>query len=66
METIRDPEATKPRRYVVRFFGRKAGALGTRSWVDAEVYADDPEAARLAIYQKYEHLSDVTITEPQA
>ena len=66
METIRDPKATAPRRYTVRFFGRKVGALGTRSWVYAEIYADDPEAARVAIYQKYEHLSDVTITEPQA
>lgn len=66
METIRDPEATNPRRYIVRFFGRKAGALGARYWVDAEVYAEDPDAARVALYQKYEHVTHYTATEPQA
>lgn len=66
METIRDPEATNPRRYVVRFFGCQAGALGVRYWVDAEVYADNPGAARIALYQKYEHITRFTATEPQA
>ena len=66
METIRDPEATNPRRYIVRFFGRKAGALGVRYWVDAEVYADDDYATFLALYDQYDNVSSFQIREAQA
>ena len=66
METIHDPKATAPRRYIVRFFGRKVGALGTRYWVDAEVYADDEYAAFLALYDRYDNVSSFQIRGAQA
>ena len=63
MQTIHDPKATAPHRYIARFYGRTAGALGTHSRYAVEIFADNPEAARLALYQGFEHISALECEE---
>jgi hypothetical protein len=48
--------------FTVWFWGRKIGALGAVSpWVRV-IEAENPEAARLRVYETHEHLSSVLVT----
>lgn len=49
-------------RYRAEFYGRKAGAIGIFYWITTEVEGDDPDAARLALYDRYEHISKLRLT----
>lgn len=44
-------------RFVVTFYGRKAGALGVCDWHKVEVTADNEAAACLKVYDTHEHIS---------
>ena len=48
--------------YTARFKGRTKGAIGIFYWIDVEVHADTPDAARLALYDRFEHISGLTLT----
>lgn len=47
------------RSFYLYFYGRKKGALGIWSWYYAERTAKDLASATLALYDDYEHISQV-------
>ena len=49
--------------YKATFYGRKVGAIGIRYLIEDTVSADNKEAARLKLYDKYEHISDLKLKE---
>jgi hypothetical protein len=49
--------------YQAKFTGREVGAIGIFYKITATVEAENAEAARLKLYEKYEHLMDLTLTE---
>jgi hypothetical protein len=49
--------------YEVRFYGRTIGAIGILYWITDTVQAENEEAAKLKLYDKYEHISILTIRE---
>jgi hypothetical protein len=48
--------------YIARFYGRTKGAIGIFYWITAEVDGADPDAARLALYDRYEHIQRLTLS----
>jgi hypothetical protein len=53
------------RTYRCDFTGRLSGAIGIFYKIRATVCATDPEAARLKLYDTYEHITDCTCVEVQ-
>lgn len=49
--------------YRAHFFGRVKGAIGLFYEVETTVEADSPEHAARRLYERYEHLSGVTVRE---
>lgn len=43
-------------KYTIEFIGRLAGALGVTYKIIEDVEADSVEAARVKLYDKYEHI----------
>ncbi len=43
--------------YEIDFKGRKVGAIGVFETFRTQVFADDPEAAKLALYARFEHIT---------
>lgn len=58
-------KSSNPKGFHVSFNGKTNGALGRTYPVQINVYADNEEMARIAIYQEYEHLMFVKITPMQ-
>lgn len=48
-------------RYKAQFTGRTAGAIGISYPIATEVEAEDREGARLALYDRYEHIAGLTL-----
>ena len=48
------------RTFCLYFYGRKKGSLGIWSWYYAEREAKDLDAAKLALYDEYEHISRIS------
>lgn len=48
--------------FTARFHGKKKGAIGLGHWFVVSVSAESQEAARLKLYDNYEHISSPTIT----
>ena len=53
-------------KYLATFTGRQLGAIGIVYPCRVEVEADDPEAARLKLYDTHEHLSGLRLTPADA
>ena len=51
------------KKYKVIFMGRLRGADGIRYRIEAEVRGADQEAALLALYDHYEHISNAYFEE---
>lgn len=49
--------------FLVRFYGRTIGAIGITYLIQVVIDADDCQAARLALYDLYEHIHVVTCEE---
>jgi hypothetical protein len=49
-------------RYRADFWGRTIGAIGVTFHYVVEVEADNPEAARLKLYDTHEHISGLRLT----
>lgn len=49
-------------RYTATFTGRTAGAIGIFHRITTEVSGATPEAARLALYDRYEHIHQLALT----
>lgn len=49
--------------YRAHLFGRVKGAIGLFYEIETTVEADSPEHAARRLYERYEHLSGVTIRE---
>jgi len=47
--------------YLANFIGRENGAIGVTYEITERVKADDIEQARLALYEKYEHISGLVL-----
>ena len=50
------------RTYECRFYGREAGALGVRYWITATVEAASIDDARLKLYDRWEHITDLSVS----
>ena len=50
--------------YVVSGFGRKVGSLGTSSTFTIGIEASSKEDAKLKVYNHYEHIQDMDISDP--
>lgn len=42
--------------YHAHLYGRLKGAIGILYWIDAEVDGENPEDARLRLYDRFEHI----------
>lgn len=51
--------------YMAKFTGRNVGADGIFYPIETEVRAENPEAARIALYDRYEHIAGLKLTEVQ-
>ena len=49
--------------YTAKFTGRKVGAIGIFYPITTTVQAENEEAARLKLYDKYEHIMGLKLTE---
>ena len=49
--------------YDATFFGKTKGALGIKSWITTTVKGETPEAARLNLYERYEHIQNLTLVD---
>jgi hypothetical protein len=49
--------------YTARFYGRLKGALGVSYWIETQVEVDAIETARIKLYDRYEHISHLTLTD---
>lgn len=49
--------------YRVNFKGRQVGAIGIFYAIADTVQGEDEEQARLKLYEKYEHISGLKLTE---
>jgi hypothetical protein len=49
--------------YRIRFVGRCRGALGVRSEFVADRVADGPDGAVAALYDEFEHITPLLVTE---
>ena len=45
----------------LKFVGRKTGAIGIRYWTILQIEADTKEEAELKLYDRYEHIGQLTI-----
>ena len=50
-------------KYLAEFIGRKVGAIGITYLIKTVVEADSIEAARIALCERYEHISRLTLLE---
>jgi len=50
-------------KYIANFRGRKVGAIGIFYDITAEVEGYSKKDARLNLYEKYEHISELKLTE---
>jgi len=53
-------------RYTAEFYGRRKGAIGERYLIWTTVEGDTPDAARLALYADYEHISGLRLVPSPA
>lgn len=60
---MHEQTAQKIKRYRITFYGRTVGAIGIDYEITAEREGVDMEAARLALYDKYEHVHVVRYEE---
>ena len=51
------------KRYLASFHGRTKGALGIRYNIETIVEAEDKEKARIRLYDNYEHITGLILTE---
>ena len=49
------------KKYKISFIGRLAGAIGKTYRIRTTIEANSPEEAKFKLYEKYEHISQVTI-----
>lgn len=47
------------KQYLATFYGRRVGAIGRMYKIQDIVTANDEKSAELALYDKYEHISDL-------
>jgi hypothetical protein len=47
--------------YTATFIGRKVGATGKTYCITTETHGDTPEAAELALYDRFEHISSLAM-----
>jgi len=52
--------------YEIRFTGRKVGAIGIFYPITAQVFADDAQAALMALYGRFEHITGAELKEIQS
>lgn len=57
-----EPKPMK-KRFLVTFSAVRKGALGVRSLVTKHVEAESPESARLSLYDDYEHITILQMSE---
>lgn len=50
-------------KYLATFKGRKVGAIGITYYITASCEGDTKEAAILDLYKRYDHISQLTLTE---
>lgn len=53
-------------RYRATFTGRKVGAIGVFYSISTEVEGSTPEQARLNLYERFDHIRDLTLTPVDA
>lgn len=58
-----DSGAYEMKTYKVMFYGRTAGALGVCYWIEDIIEAPNMESIRLALYDKYEHITNLSAEE---
>lgn len=51
------------RKFKLTFKGRKLGAIGTFSNFTVKQHADNPDEAGIALYDNFEHITELTVTE---
>jgi len=51
--------------YKARFYGRTINAIGIFYWIEVEVQGENEEQARLNLYEKYDHISRLTLSEKE-
>ena len=49
------------KKYICTFIGRTSGAIGITYPITAFVWADNEKEAELKLYDKYEHISQLSI-----
>lgn len=52
-----------PRIYKVKFIGRHVGAIGAFAKISTTIKAETEEQARLKLYDEYEHIQQLEISE---
>lgn len=52
--------------YSIRFTGRKFGAIGAFEPIETQVFAPDPEAALLSLYDTWDHIQQPEVKEIQS
>lgn len=45
------------------FYGRRVGSIGVSVWSTTEVQAEDEDAARLKLYDEFEHIERLRLVE---
>jgi hypothetical protein len=56
-------DKSKTNVYIIKFYGRRVGAIGIFSSCEETVEARSPEAAKLKLYNSFEHISSIEIRE---
>ena len=51
--------------YVIRFTGRRINAMGRFQTISAERDAESPDLAFEALYDEFEHITAISVTEKQ-
>lgn len=49
-------------KYKATFTGREVGAIGIFHKIETEVDGENEESARLALYDRFEHITGLTLT----
>lgn len=65
LKCVEVEDATTYKRFRVTFHGRTKNAIGVCYGITDTVYAPDLDGARLALYDKYEHVSRFEAVEVQ-
>ena len=62
----RDIDMRNSRKYRARFNGRVDGAIGITYSISTEVEGDSVQDAMMNLYRRYEHISNLELTEVEA